>query len=68
MDVTDTLLCFGSANRQLVQSDFSAEQRDFSVRKNIILESETVSDSEVRAKEVELITAHRIARNKLPIH
>jgi hypothetical protein len=56
MDLTDALLYFGSANRQLVQADFTAEQRrDFTVRKEIIWESETASDGEVRAKEFELI-------------
>ena len=59
MDVTDTLIYFGSASRDLVNADFTAEQRrDFTIRKEIIWESETASDGEVRAKESELIRLH----------
>lgn len=56
MDLTGTLLYFGSANRRLVQADFDAEQsRDFTVRKEILWESDTADDSEVRRREVEFI-------------
>ena len=55
-DLTDTLLYFGSASRKLVAQDFDVEQqRDSTVRKQIIWESDTASKEEVTAKEVELI-------------
>jgi len=56
MDLTGTLLYFGSVNRQLVEADFSIEQRrDFTMRKEILWESATATDAEVRRREVELI-------------
>lgn len=56
MDLTGTLTYFGSPNGALVSADFTPEQRrDFTVRKEIIWESETASDSEVRAAEVRFI-------------
>ncbi|MDC7826471.1 hypothetical protein PQS90_15060 [Pseudomonas sp. BLCC-B13] len=55
-DLTGTLNYFGSANSKLIERDFTAEQkRDFTVRKQILWESETASDNEVNLKEVELI-------------
>jgi hypothetical protein len=59
MDLTGSLTYFGSPNAELVAADFMPEeQRDFSVRKEILWESETASDTEVRAKEIELIRLH----------
>lgn len=55
-DLTGTLNYFGSANSTLIERDFTAEQmRDFTVRKQILWESETATDKEVNIKEVELI-------------
>ncbi len=55
-DITDSINYFGSANSRLVAKDFSREQRrDFTIRKEILWESETASDREVDAKEVEYI-------------
>lgn len=55
-DLTGTLCYFGSPNSDLIARDFTPEQmRDFTIRKEILWESETASDSEVNAKEVELI-------------
>lgn len=55
-DLTGTLNYFGSANSKLIECDFTAEQiRDFTVRKQILWESETAEDKEVNLKEVELI-------------
>lgn len=55
-DLTGTLNYFGSANSKLIERDFTAEQmRDFTVRKEILWESETATDKEVNLKEVELI-------------
>ena len=60
MDLTGTLLYFGSANSSLVQADFTPEQRrDFVLRKEILWESETASDAEVRRQEVEFIRSLR---------
>lgn len=59
-DLTGTLTYFGSVDSSLVSADFSAEQqRDFTIRKQILWESETASDAEVSKKEVELIRALR---------
>lgn len=71
-DLTGTLNYFGSANSALIEKDFTAEQmRDFTIRKQILWESETASDSEVNMKEVELIRAlqsndPRIGYNQWP--
>jgi hypothetical protein len=55
-DLTGTLNYFGSANSKLIERDFTVEQmRDFTVRKQILWESETATDKEVNLKEVELI-------------
>lgn len=72
MDLTGTLLYFGSANRQLVAGDFTPDQRrDFSIRKEILWESEAAPDQEVRRKEIELILEHgandpEIGYNRIP--
>ena len=57
-DLTGTLNYFGSANSKLIESDFSKEEmRDFTVRKQILWESDTATDQEVNSKEVEWIKA-----------
>jgi hypothetical protein len=49
-----------SVSGAIVAADFSPEQRrDFTVRKEILWESETASDSEVRRVEVEYIRSLR---------
>lgn len=59
-DLTGTLNYFGSANSRLIEDDFTQEQRrDFTIRKEILWESETASDQEVNQKEVEFIKAFR---------
>jgi hypothetical protein len=59
-DLTNTLNYFGSANTALIEQDFTKEQiRDFSIRKVIIWESETASDSEVSIEEVRLINHYQ---------
>ncbi len=56
MDLTGTLLYFGSPNGRLIENDFLPEERrDFTIRKEILWESETAPDQEVRRKEVEYI-------------
>lgn len=55
-DVTDSINYFGSANSNLIAADFTREQRrDFTIRKEILWESQTASDSEVSLKEAEYI-------------
>lgn len=55
-DLTDSINYFGSANSQLISKDFTREQsKHFTIRKEIIWESETATNEEVNSKEVELI-------------
>jgi hypothetical protein len=55
-DRTDSINYFGSANDSLIARDFTREQRrDFTIRKQIIWESESATDSEVSVKEAEFI-------------
>ncbi|GAB3826744.1 GIY-YIG nuclease family protein [Pontibacter rugosus] len=55
-DLTGTLNYFGSANSKLIEQDFTPEeQRDFTIRKELLWESETASDTAVNQKEVEFI-------------
>jgi hypothetical protein len=59
-DLTDKLNYFGSADSRLIERDFTREQRrNFTIRKEILWESEAASDSEVSRKEAEYITSHR---------
>ncbi len=72
MDLTDTLRYFGSPNSALLESDFPREQRrDFTIRKQILWESETATDSEVRQVELAFIRELRsndpaIGNNRWP--
>jgi hypothetical protein len=53
-DLTDSINYFGSASSELIAKDFTREQRrDFTIRKEILWESESASDSEVTQKELE---------------
>jgi hypothetical protein len=55
-DLTGSMNYFGSASSKLIEQDFTREQRlDFSIRKEILWESETASREEVNCKEVEYI-------------
>ena len=71
-DVTDSINYFGSADSRLVAVDFSREQRrDFTIRREILWESEIASNQEVSAKELEYILLLRandpaIGYNKWP--
>jgi hypothetical protein len=59
-DLTDSINYFGSAESALIAQDFTREQRrDFTIRREILWESETASDADVSAKEVELIRGNR---------
>ena len=55
-DLTDSINYFGSANSKLIANDFTKEQRrQFTIRKDILWESDSASDSEVTQKELEFI-------------
>jgi len=55
-DLTDNINYFGSANSDLIAKDFTRKQRrDFTIRKQILWESELASDFEVNQKEVQFI-------------
>ena len=59
-DLTDCINYFGSAADKLIEKDFPLEQRrDFTIRKELLWESETASDGEVNQKEVEYIRSFR---------
>ncbi|MCC9137070.1 GIY-YIG nuclease family protein [Pontibacter silvestris] len=59
-DLTDTLNYFGSANSKLIEKDFTRDQqRNFTIRKEILWESETASDKEVNQKEIEFINNYK---------
>jgi hypothetical protein len=63
-DLTDTIDYFGSPDSRLIERDFTREQRrDFTIRKEILWESETAPDSEVNLKEIEFI---RLLRSNDP--
>lgn len=72
MDLTGSLSYFGSVDEAHLRKDFSREEMlDFTIRKQIIWESPTATDTEVRRKEIELIRAlgandPRIGYNRKP--
>ncbi|HEY0842999.1 GIY-YIG nuclease family protein [Methylotenera sp.] len=69
-DLTNTLTYFGSVNSEVVAQDFSEEQqRDFTVRKQVIFESD--STEEINKIEARLILEHdsnnpKVGYNKWP--
>jgi hypothetical protein len=59
-DLTDTLNYFGSANSKLIEKDFTREQRkEFRIIKEVLFESENLTDQEINKKEVELILKYQ---------
>lgn len=59
-DRTDSINYFGSASSELIARDFTREQRrDFTIRREILWESETATQAEVTVKEAEFIVALR---------
>jgi hypothetical protein len=55
-DLTNSINYFGSASSRLIAQDFTWEERkEFSVKREILWESETATDVEVNVKEVEFI-------------
>lgn len=71
-DITDSINYFGSADSKLIEKDFTREQRRiFTIRKEILWESETASLQEVNKKEIEFILKYKsndpeIGYNKRP--
>ena len=59
-DLTDTISYFGTPDSRVIAQDFTREQRrDFTIRKQIIWESETASVAEVNVMEIKLIREHK---------
>ena len=59
-DVTDSANYFGTASHALIAADFTREQRrDFTIRKEILWESEFATNAEVSSKEREFILRFR---------
>jgi hypothetical protein len=57
-DRTDSINYFGGASSKLIERDFTREQRrDFTIRREILWESETATRTEVSIKEAEFIRA-----------
>lgn len=55
-DLTDTLNYFGSANSKIIEKDFTREEmKDFTIRKEILFESEKISDEELSILEINYI-------------
>lgn len=73
-DLTGTLNYFGSANSKLIEQDFTRDQqRDFTIRKEVLWESATASDAEVSKVEIGYIRAFGsndplIGYNRWPPH
>lgn len=71
-DLTNTCTYFGSPNPSLIRMDFTMEELlDFTVRKQIIWQSETADDREVHEKEMYFIREYqsnnpRIGYNQIP--
>ena len=72
MDLTGSMEYFGSPHSKTIEADFTPEQpRDMTIRREIVWESESATDAEVRQKEIEFINALRsndpaIGYNKWP--
>ncbi|AEB77277.1 hypothetical protein [Clostridium botulinum] len=65
-DLTDSINYFGSANSRIIEKDFTREERrDFTIRKEILWESETATDKEVNKKEIEYIRFYESNNSKI---
>ena len=59
-DLTGTLNYFGSADNKIIEKDFTPEQqRDFTIKKEILWESVNSTDKEVNKKEIEYINLYQ---------
>jgi DNA modification methylase len=60
MDLTDSINYFGSASSALIARDFTiAQRKDFTIRREIIWESEAATNSEARRAEIGFIRTYR---------
>lgn len=58
-DLTGSINYFGSASSKLIQKDFTREEmRDFTIRKEILYESDSDLDRIINKKEVEFIKTY----------
>jgi hypothetical protein len=65
-DLTNTFRYFGSPNSKLIEADFTEEERrDFTIRRQVIWQSEDATDKEVNKKEVELILKYQSNNPKI---
>jgi len=65
-DLTNTLNYFGSADSQYIEQDFTDEEKkDFTIRKEIIWESQNSTDHEVNMKEIEYINSYGSNRKEI---
>jgi hypothetical protein len=65
-DLTNTFRYFGSPNSKLLESDFTDEEKkDFSIRREILWQSNDATDGEVNKKEVELILKYKSNNPKI---
>ena len=76
-DLIGSFRYFGSPNKDVVNADFESlpkeQQLDYSIRKQILWESNDCSDTEVNAKEVEFIRKYQsnnpdVGYNRWPKH
>lgn len=59
-DLTNSINYFGSASSRLIAQDFTPEQRsEFAITRQTLWQSETATDVEVNAKEIEYTLALR---------
>ena len=59
-DLTNSINYFGSASSELIAADFSEdERRDFTVRKQVLWQSDVATDREVTQMEVQFILSLR---------
>jgi hypothetical protein len=58
-DLTDSISYFGSPDKRDIVADFPTREarRDITVRREILWESDSATDADVRAKERELIVS-----------
>lgn len=62
-DIKDDINYFGSASSKLVEKDFTREQRQsFTIKREILWESEAASDNEVSERENEFIEEYNQVR------
>ncbi|MGD6807864.1 MAG: GIY-YIG nuclease family protein [Candidatus Bathyarchaeia archaeon] len=65
-DLTNTITYFGSPNSKLLDTDFTEEQRkDFTIKRQVIWQSNDATDKEVNKKEVELILKYQSNNPKI---